>query len=372
VHEKGRTLIAMAGVSFAIVLIFLQLGFRGTAEATATVLYDRIGDFEVVLVSSDYRDMNRSQTFPLARIYQARKVPGVANAHPLYLTFSFWRNPTSGIVRNMFVVGYDPNSKIFRGLPELDDSSVIAALKRPDTVLVDRKSHPDFGLVDGHMPAGVHHTELGGQRVDVVGYFSLGTGFASDGSVITSDETFAGLPHVPGVSLGLVRLERGADPDAVCRVLRETLPSDVLALTRKQLENQERSYWLNGKSIGVLFTTGVVVAFLVGTIFVYQIISTDITNHLPEYATLKAMGYAPRYLSKVVLEQAVILGVLSYFPAFLVALGLYAVTRKYARVPCDMNLTRAVAVFALSIAMCSLSGMFALRKVHSADPADLF
>jgi putative ABC transport system permease protein len=375
-HQKTRTLVAMAGVSFAIILIFLQLGFRGTAEATATVLYDRLGDFDIMLVSSKYRDMNRAETFPRERLYQARNIKGVADACPLYLSFNLWRNPQHGGIRRIiFIIGYNPDQHVFRTIPEVEDPAVIAALKRPDTFLVDRQSHPDFGLVKGAMPTGVRFTEIGGRRVEAISYFTMGTGFASDGSVIVSDETFSrllgGWP-LDRVSVGLVRLDRGADVRQVCQELRQTLPEDVSILTRRQLEDRERSYWLNGKSIGVLFTTGVLVAFFVGVIFVYQIISTDIANHLPEYATLKAMGYDQRYLSKIVLQQATILGALSYVPGFVVALVLYEVTRTYARVPCDMTWTRAVTVFVLSVAMCSISGLLSLRKLRSADPADLF
>src|SRR5258708_7856745 len=137
-HQKARTLVAMAGVSFAIILIFMQLGFRGTAEATATVLYDRLGDFDVTLVSSKYRDMNRAETFPRQRLYQARDVKGVADACPLYVSFNLWRNPQNGAIRRIiFIIGYDPNQKIFGDIPEVADPDVIAALKRPDTLLID-------------------------------------------------------------------------------------------------------------------------------------------------------------------------------------------------------------------------------------------
>jgi putative ABC transport system permease protein len=320
--------------------------------------------------------MNRSETFPRQRLYQARDVKGVGDAYPVYVSFNLWRNPANHAIRRIiFIIGYNPQEHVFRTIPETEDPATIAALKRPDTFLIDRQCHPDFGLVNGRMPDGVRFSEIGGVRVENVGYFDMGTGFASDGSVIVSDETFS---HLLGgwpldrVSLGMIRLEKGADIRQVCHDLRQTLPEDVTVLTRAELENRERGYWLTGKSIGVLFTTGVLVAFVVGVIFVYQIISTDIANHLPEYATLKAMGYDQRYLSTIVLQQATILGALSYVPGLAVSLFLYEVTRSYARVPIDMTVTRAVMVFLLAVAMCCVSGLFSLRKLRSADPADLF
>jgi putative ABC transport system permease protein len=115
-----------------------------------------------------------------------------------------------------------------------------------------------------------------------------------------------------------------------------------------------------------------VVAFVVGVVFVYQIISSDISHHRAEYATLKAMGYGEGHLARLVLHQAVVLAVLGYLPGLALSLGLYQLTREVARIPIAMNTARAGAVLALALAMCALSALFSQKKIRSADPADLF
>ncbi|MGE3805944.1 MAG: ABC transporter permease DevC [Gemmataceae bacterium] len=373
-HQKRRTAVALAGVSFAVILIFMQLGFRGSAESTATFLYDRLGDFPVFIVSNTYRDMNGTGVFPRRYLYQAMSVDEVEEAVPLYLALSRWRNVYTGVRRNILVVGFKPNENIFAGLPALNESSVLAALRRADTVTIDIESHPDFEMRK-MLTEGIHHTEVGNIRVEIVGTFSLGTGFASDGAVITSDETFSkifgGYP-LNHVNVGLVKLKPGADPSAVQQKLQGLLPGDVTVWTRDQLERRDRDYWVNRKSIGILFTYGVMVALFVGVIFVYQIISSDLANQLPEYATLKAMGYRDRYLAGVVLTQALILGTAGYLPGVLVALGLYALTRAYAHIQIGMTPARLLGVFLLSIGMCALSGLLSIRRLRGADPADLY
>src|SRR5262249_24410388 len=210
----------------------------------------------------------------------------------------------------------------------------------------------------------------------VVGQFTLGTGYGSDGVLVVSDQTFAkvfrGWP--PGQTRpGLIKLRPGADPDAAARELRRLYPDhEDPVRTHRVMEEQDKNYWLTKTSVGTIFALGVVVALVVGVVFVYQVMSGDIANRFREYATLKAMGYPPGYLSKVVLQQALVYALGGYVPALLISLALYELGRGQANLPIGMTWGRAAAVLGLSLAMCVLSGLLALKKVKAADPADLF
>ena len=96
---------------------------------------------------------------------------------------------------------------------------------------------------------------------------------------------------------------------------------------------------------------------IVGVVFVYQVISSDIANRLAEYATLKAIGRTNRYLAMVVLQQSLLLAVLGYVPALLISLGLYSLTEAQAHLPMDMPWPRMLGVFVLAVTMCSASGL---------------
>lgn len=134
----------------------------------------------------------------------------------------------------------------------------------------------------------------------------------------------------------------------------------------------ERKYWQNSTSIGFIFTLGAVIGFLVGIVIVYQILYTDVSDHLPEYATLKAMGYKNRYLLKVVFQEALILSVMGFIPGFLLSNGMYTLTRNATALPLTMTSDRTLTVFCLAVMMCAISGAIAVRKVQDADPADIF
>jgi putative ABC transport system permease protein len=95
--------------------------------------------------------------------------------------------------------------------------------------------------------------------------------------------------------------------------------------------------------------------------------------HLPEYATLKAMGYSDRYLIGVLLQEALILAILGFIPEFTISLGLYGLIAKATLLPVQMTLNRARLVLFLTVVMCVASGAIAKeRKLQSADPADIF
>jgi putative ABC transport system permease protein len=373
-HSKTRTALAVAGVGFAVVLIFMQLGFLGSAEQSATLVFEAL-DFDVLIRSRHYLHLVASRTFPRERLDQTESVAGVQRATPVYLGLNYWRNPRNGSQRAMLLFGVNPTDHVFRAA---DLQRQLALLTVPEFVLVDEKSRREFGPENGRQFGDADigaETELSQQRVRIVGHFRLGMGFVADGAAIGSVRCFQRTR--PGqtadeVSLGLITLQRGADPAAVAGALQNLLPEDVEVLTRADVLGGEVRHWVWETSIGLIFQLGVVVALIVGTAIVYQVLSSDVTNHLPEYATLKAMGYSGNYLASVVLQQAVALAVLGFAPGLAIAAALYALTRAAARIPIDLTVGRVLFVLALTVVMCMVSGLGALRKVRSADPADLF
>ena len=152
----------------------------------------------------------------------------------------------------------------------------------------------------------VVESEVAGQRVRVSGLVELGPSFGADGNLITSRETFRSLlPSTArgSIELGLIRLRDGADPDAVAERLRAWLPNDVSVFSKKAFIEFEKNYWRSSTAIGFIFSLGAAMGFVVGCVIVYQILYGDVSDHLPEYATLMAMGYPLRDLLAVVVRQ---------------------------------------------------------------------
>ncbi len=373
-HYKMRTAAAVAGVTFSVVLVFLQLGFLGSVDETARLLYSEL-EFDLLIRSSQYIHVAAARSFPRQRLAMAASQPGVRQAVPFFLGAGPWHRPGTDQKRRILILGMRPGDRV---LTSRQTQARAALLVAPEFALIDRKSRREFGPKDGRAfgEADVGtEAEVGGRVVRIVGHYSMGGRFAADGGILVSERGFRRLQPGFGdeqVSLGLIRLEPGADADRVAAQLRGVLPPDVEVATRQGAVRKELVRWIRETPVGVIFRFGVGVALIVGIAIVYQVLSSDVANHLAEYATLKAMGYSGRYVAGVVLCQAVILALLAYLAGFLLSDALYRVTAYAANIPIGMTLERAVAVFVLTVGMCMLSGLGAVRKLRSADPADLF
>ncbi|MBW4516483.1 MAG: ABC transporter permease DevC [Timaviella obliquedivisa GSE-PSE-MK23-08B] len=369
VHEKSRLVVALAGVAFAVLLVFMNLGFLGALAQSASMFYQYM-DADVFLVSPQTLEISSAKAFPRDRLYQAAGIKDVERVMPLYLGYLQWRNPQTRDSRAVFMFAYNPQDRVF-SLPELNSPATLTALDRPDTVLFDRLSRPEYGSKE----IGTK-TEVDRRTVTIGGQYELGGGFAADATVISSDQNFLRLLKIPLnlVNMGLVKLAPGADVQAVATRLRQVLPKDVLVKTKAEIIENDRSYWITSTSTGFIFGMGVAVSCVVGVVIVYQILYTDISDHMKQYATLKAMGYRSGYLFNVVIQEAIILSVLGYIPGFLIAVGLYAFAADATNnaLPVAMDWQRAVMVFILTITMCVISALISVRKVVTAEPVELF
>lgn len=369
--KKIRLFVAIAGIAFADILMFFQLGmldalFDGSAKSYQLLQGD------LVLVNSQFQTLYIVKQFPRERLFQTLAYEQVESVLPIYMGFAQWRNPQTEINRTILVWGIDPVNPPL-SLVELEENQT--KLKLLNRVLFDQSSRPEYGsITDLFKQQENLEIQVNDKTVEVVGLFNIGASFVTDGNVITSDSTFLNLfpDNKPEqISMGLIKLKPGVNVQEIQAKITANLPKDVKLLTASQLAQNEIHYW-STQGIGFIFSLGVIVGFIVGIVIVYQILYSDVSDHLPEYATMKAMGYSDRYLLGVLMQAALLLAILGYISGFLLSLGLYQVGSSATQLPIMMKLGRAVMVLILTITMCAVSGAIAMNKLRSADPADIF
>lgn len=373
ISDRRRLLIAAAGIGFAVLLMCAQVGFYFALLDSTVELLERCNADIFVKSTNRYSLVNR-EGFSIRRLRQAEACEGVTATYPLYLepTLAVWRSVEDGLPRWIRVIGFDTSQPVLQ-LPGVSDSE--QELSAPLTAISDRQSKSIYGPIGPGT-----ESELTGKRVRIVGQFDLATDFMNDGNLIVSERNFAryfpmragNTPTLDDVDLGLIQVAQGHDVQSVLKALKEVLPRDVDVLSKAEMVQQERSFWQRSTPVGVVFGMGTVMGFIVGVIICYQVLFSQLEDFMPEFATLKAMGYSFNYFLGVVIQQALLLAMLGFIPGLIASAILYQGIGAWTGLLMRLTIGRTFVVLLLTVSMCVASGFLAIRKVRSADPAELF
>ena len=372
VSDKRRLLRSICGISFAVLLMMIQLGFRSAFLDSALAIIKQI-DGDIFITSSTKFRFGLKEPFSYRQLYAARAVEGVTWVRPIYGEWmaSAWKNPRTQKLHNVQVLAFDPLQPVFL-FPEVARN--LEALRQPDTAMVDRRSRHFIGAAEDGTS-----TELARRHIQVVGEFSLGPDFTTDGTVIMSDWNFrkffppASRPDdLSSVEFGVVKVSQDYLVADVQNALKQALPTDLSVRTRAEFIALEVAFQNDVSPVGPIFMLGTVIGFVVGLMISYQILYTELSEQEAQYATLKAMGYKNYYLVRVVLTQSALYGIAGFLAAWAAGLIVFKVIGEKALLPMHMSPGIALGTAALTVGMCLLAGALAVRRVIDTDPAEIF
>jgi putative ABC transport system permease protein len=371
-HNKTRFLAAIAGVAFANILIFMQLGFLGALKSSVTFPY-RLFEADILVSASDSNTISDGGFVPRVRLYQALSVPEVSQAAALYSAKVDW-TPKNRETISFQIYGVSDNTQF------IEQQSILPIfhyLNLLDNAIIDLSSRGlDRTLFQDVRVTTPQNIEVNGRTLHVVGGFDMGGGFDADGYLIVSDQTFANL--LPVVSLRtpkhiLIQIKHGANVEQVIQEIKRVFQSDdTLVRSYQSAIDSDQQYQTTKRPVGVVFGFGCFIGVLVGLVIVYQVLASDVADHLKEYATFKAIGYSSPFFNSIILEEAVILAVSGFIPGVCISVLLYKIIGAVTGLPISMGLVRVLAVFIGTLLMCLSSGLLATKKLHHANPADLF
>lgn len=369
--ERKRFFVAIAGITFAVTMMLFQMGLRGALfkQVVAPIL---LLDGDVFVVGYNYEYFGVGRGFPKVRLNQAYAVNSVESAQAVKLGGMSFKNPSTGQERDIFTIAFDPSKKVFSDPEILANQNV---LKKSNYVLFDRLSRDQYGDISGLFAKnGVVETELSGTRTKIGGLISIGATFAADGNVLMSLATFDKIMRDTSqtVNVGVIKLKPNASAKQAVKDLKKIFPKDAVVMTRNDFIENEKEYWAVRTPIGFVIGASMAVAIFVGAVIVYQILYTDVSDHIPEYATLKAIGFDDGFFVKIILQESLILSFLGFIPGAAFAEILYYLTRTFAYMPTYLSAENLAIVFCLTLFMCAVAGLLATRKLRSANPADIF
>jgi putative ABC transport system permease protein len=369
--ERKRFMVAIAGVSFGSLLMLFQLGiYQAFMVMTQRPIQALEGD--VIMVSPNFEYLLSTPPFPERRLTQTLADPEVSAVYPLMISNVMWRVPDNGETARLALFGVRPHANAFNTPSIRDRSDQIVS---NENLIYDQRSKPSYGSVQALLQErGPFMGEINHLRVRVADTFELGETLAAYGHAIMSLDGFR---RVTGrldysIELGLITLHDPKQAKAVIERLSANLTPDVRLMTRQDFLDMETTYWMENTPVGFIVLAGLLIAMLVGAVIVYQILYTDINDHIKEYATLKAMGMSDGFFGMLVLQQASILPVLGMVPALVLSAIMFHLATTVGGLPASLTLRDTGIVLVLSIAMCVVAGWLAMRRLQAADPADIF
>ena len=371
IQQRGHFAAAISGVAFAVTLMFSQFGLRDSLVNASIRLYQHMrGD--VIMTSWEYHSQRGIPPVARHRFTEVLGVEGVESCFPIQIGPFLLRNPKDNQDHPIVLVGSNPSDRVW----DFKNARNFDMLKTQGAVLFDEKSRALFGPVV-QMFAATNRVPviLGKRRVDVVGLVPLGPGFNNDGYMFSSDATYEALSTTPSGALpviGVIRLKPGTDLRRTLQGLNRMMPNDVRFVTRGQFLEQEKEYWLTQTPVGILFSAILILGLIIGSVVVYQILYSDVTSHLPEYATMKAMGYSDRKLFQLVMLQAVYLSLIGFVPGAIIAQAIFVLLQRATSLPFSMTFERSGEVYLLTLIMCGIAGAIAMFALRGADPAEIF
>ena len=364
-HNKKRTLAAMAGIAFSILLIFMQIGFLNGGRLGGSLLYHYV-DFDLAMVSDKFLNFGSPDEFPKTRLMQALAIDGVKDVFVLNIAPGTWTDIETETDTYMHLLGFDLKPEF---ILNKDISRGLGVLKTANTVIVDALSHEDYGDLSIGTKA-----KINGKQVTIGEQFKLGMFFLADGWALADNTNFTRLTYRDPnfINFGLVSVSDRNKFKEIKAELENNLPDDIVFITRKELIKREQDYFIEVKPVGIIFRFGVLVSYLIGVVILFQILYTDISTRFREYATLKALGFSRSYLYSIGFYQALLMISLSYIPAISLTFILFRIIYKLSNLPMKLTPQLALFVLLLSLTMGVVSSIIAFQKVGKADPAELF
>jgi putative ABC transport system permease protein len=366
-HEWRRFLPAVMAVTFAGLLVLVQVGLLLGMFGTVSIMVDK-STADVWMGYRNLPSVDFGRDIPMLHDARLREHAEVRQVEQMQFSGGDWRAP-SGTVLSAFVIGVDTRPGAL-GMARLLTADQRALLDEPDAIFV---GEADLGKLE----TGIGRTaEIAGKRVRVVGVLRDLRAIGSV-NVIASLSTARRLLSLQerDVDMATFALARLADPtraDAVRDSLRQ--PGRTVtrfgAWTAEELSIKSQSYWLleSGAGAGSAFAS--LLGLVVGAVITSQTLYAAIVASIREYATLRALGVPARSLRAVVLEQSLWVGLAGLALTCVAAAGAAWLANTFhvaMRIPSWALGGTAVLVLAIALA----SGLFALRSLGRAEPATL-
>jgi putative ABC transport system permease protein len=394
IEDRGRFVVAQAGIAFAVALIAIQLGiFNGFVKSAGLLVEESSADIWVA--AQELRYIELTLALPYDDVRKALAVDGVERAEPMVVRTSVFKGPEHRI-ELIRVVGFDPDGQLFR--PGAVSDADVRKLHGSDTILVDKANLPglnlhgigDTGVIG---PANVRLVALTQGTQPIVSAAFIYTSMQNQRTLLQSatasltqsvavlamslalgggaSQPSGALSPTDEISYILIKTKPGTDLGAVQRRLEAALPG-TRAFSKAEIADLNAAYWKQRTGIGFILGLGALVGAIVGMVVVGQILYTSVAEHVKEYGTMKAMGAPDSMLYRIVAAQAMLMAVIGFVPGIALAYWVSAYAMAHKGTLIELTPSTDALVFGVALLMCVVAAMFAMQRVTRVDPFVVF
>jgi len=363
-HDRVRLVATVVGIVFSIILVTVQLGVFLSFERMVTTMIDHAqADFWIV--PSETKSFEESSFLNGTERLQALSINGVTAAVPVIVGYASWRKPNGGASTPVLVIGTPDTSVGLQPWNVVEGS--VRDLSVPEGVAIDRSYFEQLGIAQIG-----EHAEINNHKARVVAVTKGIRSFTTTPHVFASLErarAYLGAPPNKA-NFFIVRIAPNADAEVIRSRLASSL-SGADVLTPEQFRQRTRQFWLFDTGAGAALLGSAILGIIVGTIIVAQTLYSSTKDHLKEFATLRAIGSSYKYILKVILGQALLSAVIGFSIAAAIDLVLVKMTAD-AALPIIMTPVLTLGLFVLTVTMCAIAAISAIRVVTRIDPVLVF
>ena len=362
-HDRGRFIVTLIGVGFAVLLMGVELGLLVGFARTTSGLVDH-SSVELWITPAGTTNVDIAGRLDERRRFQALAVPGVASVGKLMMQFAFWKKPDGGN-ESVALVGIEIESDKLQPWNLVEGS--IADLQQQDAVIIDRLYADKLGVKS------LGDTiEINSQRARVVGFTEgLRTFTQSPYVWLTHRNALAYSKFLPDqTTYLLVSVKPDANVEAVRQALIERL-GRVDVWKRDDFARQAQKYWLITTGAGSALLLSALLGLVVGIVIVGQTLYATTVDRLPEYATLRAIGAPAAYLNRVILKQAAISAAFGFGLGTAAVYAIVAMT-SFGNIAVIVPWWLVVVLAALTVLMCAFGALISIRRLVRIDPTSVF
>jgi putative ABC transport system permease protein len=362
-YDKPKSLGALMGIVISIFLIGQQSGIFIFLTNAMSSLVKNNSQY-IWVVDETTTNVNALAQLDMRLGRELESVPGVRKAYPVVIAiggakFNNGKSSSISLIGTQYpaFAGGPWNVSVGKADDMLQDGAIF-------TDYFDTKTLGEAKLGD--------YFEINGHKVYLAGQTKGVRGFGGPVYTFTTIERARFLANLPNnkASAFLVEWDPAVARDSVIQHINQTIYG-IKAWRSEDFAKETIITVLKSSGIAISFGTLIVFALISGLFIIGLTLYSSAIDRIKDYGTLKAIGAKNSFIRKLIITQATIFALVGFVLAMALVEGFRAGIAN-AGTLFNYPLWLRISFFAVTLMMSIGGSFFAIRRITSVEPAEVF